>query len=161
MGSIKVKLIVYFTILVLLSSATVGFIAITKGGEVLTTEAEKSLTSLAIEGAKVTNSRVETQMKTLEMVSLRDDIQSMDWDIQQPVLEEQKGGKTNFSNIGVVRLDGNGHYSNGIRIESAAEMSHVKRALEGGELAIADLMVSPVNGRLVLTFAAPYKMMGR
>ena len=54
----------------------------------------------------------------------------MDWDIQQPVLEEQKG-KTNFSNIGVVRLDGNGHYSNGIRIESAAEMSHVKRALEG------------------------------
>lgn len=159
MGSIKVKLIVYFTILVLLSSATVGFIAITKGGEVLTTEAEKSLTSLAIEGAKVTNSRVETQMKTLEMVSLRDDIQSMDWDIQQPVLEEQKG-KTNFSNIGVVRLDGNGHYSNGIRIESAAEMSHVKRALEG-ELAIADLMVSPVNGRLVLTFAAPIKNDGK
>ena len=112
MKSIKIKLIVYFTILVLLSSATVGIIAITKGGEMLTGEAEKSLTALAIEAAKVTESRVETQMKTLELISLREDIQSMDWEVQRPILQEQVE-KTGFLDIGVVRLDGMVYYSDG------------------------------------------------
>lgn len=160
MRSIKAKIIVYFTILVLVSSVSVGFMVMTKGGEVLTSEAEKSLTSLAIEGAKVTESRVETQMKILELISLREDIQSMDWEVQQPILEEQKR-KTNFNNIGVIRLDGNGQYTSGIRIESVGEMSHIKRALEG-ELAMADLRVSPINNdMLILTFAAPINNDGK
>ena len=125
MRSIKVKLVVYFSVLILLSSATIGFIAISKGGEILTDEVERSLASLAAEGAKVTDSRIETQMKTLEMISLREDIQSMDWEVQQPVLEEQKQ-KTNFGNIGVVDSDGNVHYSNGVVLK-LEEADYIKK----------------------------------
>ena len=156
--SIKGKLVVYFSILVLLSSATVGFIAITKGSEILTKEAEKSLISLTTEATKLTESRVETQMKTLELISLRDDVQSMDWEIQQPILEEQKQ-KTNFSNIGVITLDGTVHYSSGI-IFDLEELDYIKKAWDG-KSTISDLLISQINGRLILTFATPIKSEGK
>ena len=159
MKSIKAKLIIYFTILVLFSSIGISYISMKKGSDTLIREAEKSLSSLAVEGAKVTNSRVETQMKTLEMISLREDIQSMDWEVQQPILEDQKG-KTDFSNIGVVQLNGDVQYSNGISMKVGTNEPHIKKALEG-QFAIADLMVSPINGRLVMPFAAPIKSDGK
>ncbi len=154
MRSIKVKLVVYFSVLILLSSATIGFIAISKGGEILTDEVERSLASLAAEGAKVTDSRIETQMKTLEMISLREDIQSMDWEVQQPVLEEQKQ-KTNFGNIGVVDSDGNVHYSNGVVLK-LEEADYIKKAWDG-QFAISDILLSEMSRKLILTYAAPIK----
>lgn len=152
MRSIKVKLIVYFTILVLLSTASVGFIAITKGGEVLTTEAEKSLTSLVAESVKVTESRVETQMKTLELISLREDIQSMDWEVQRPILQEQVE-KTGFLDIGVVRLDGMVYYSDGT-VNDLGDREYVKKAL-AGKTVVSDLLISRITNKVVLMYATP------
>ena len=95
MKSINSKLVIYFSILILLSTVTLGLISIQRASASLTHEAEKTLSSLTFDASRLTGSRIEIQKKTLEMIALREDIQSMDWEIQQPILQTQLK-KTNF-----------------------------------------------------------------
>ena len=112
MNSIKTKLILYFSILILVSTAVIGFIALERASESLSEESEEALASLVHEGARVTESRIETQMRTLEMIALREDIQSMDWELQRPALENQIK-QTNFFDSGVLQLNGSIFFRNG------------------------------------------------
>lgn len=158
MKSIKTKLVIYFSILILLSSITLGIVFLGAAGSTLTKEAEKSLTSLAVEGARVTESRIETQKRTLEMIALRADIQDMDWKIQQPILQRQ-AERTNFLDLAVVHLDGSAYYSNGA-IAQLGDRDYIKKALNG-ETNVSDLLVSRVNGSIVLMYATPIEKDGK
>lgn len=158
MKSIKTKLVVYFSILILLSSITLGFISIQRASNSLTKEAEKSLGSLAFEAARLTKSRIETQKMSLEMLALREDIQSMDWQIQQPVLQGQLK-KTNYLAIAVVHPDGTANYSDGTT-NQLGDREYVKKALNG-EANVSDLIVSRVTNGVVLMYAAPIEKDGK
>jgi methyl-accepting chemotaxis protein len=158
MKSIKTKLVVYFSILILVSSITLGAISIQRSGAALTSTAEEALSSIAIDAAKLTKSRVETQKKALEMISLGEGIQSMDLAIQLPILQEQIKS-TNFLVIGVVQPDGTTNYSDGTTSQ-LGDRAYVKKAL-GGEINVSDLLVSKVTNTVVLMFAAPIKKDGK
>lgn len=127
--SIRTRLILYFTALMLLASVIIGVFSITSSGFFITREAEKALVSLASQGADLTMSRVKTQLETLKMISLREDIASMNWEIQQPILQRQLD-KTGFLDIGVVDRNGTAHYSTGEIIE-LGDRDYVKKALDG------------------------------
>jgi len=66
--SIKTKLVIYFSVLILLSSISLEMISTQNINIALTKEAEKSLVSLAAEGARVTESRSETQEQCLKTI---------------------------------------------------------------------------------------------
>lgn len=155
---IKTKLVLYFSILILLSSITLGYISIQRASDYITKEAEKSLALLAIEAAKITESRVETQKQTLETLALLDEIKSMDWSKQQPVIQRQVEG-TKFLDIAIVGLDGTAHYSNG-DTSQLGDREYIKKALNG-ETNISDLIVSRVTNNIVLMYAAPIKRDGK
>lgn len=156
--SIKIKMIIYFSILILFSSISLGVISIIRASNSLTTEAEKSLLSLSKEGAKVIQSRIEVQKKALEMISLRSDIQGMDWKVQQPILKRQVQ-RANFLDIAVVELDGTAHYSNGAT-SKLGDRDYVKKALNG-QVNVSDLLVSRVTNEIVLMYAAPIERDGK
>lgn len=158
MKSIKTKLITYFSILILLSSFSVGIVSVYRSGQSLTKEAEKSLESLSFEAARLTNSRIETQKKTLEMISLRADIQSMDWEIQKPILQRQVES-TDFLDLAIVQLDGTAYYSGG-NISQLGDREYVQKALKG-ETNISDLLISKVTNDIVLMYATPIKRDGK
>ncbi|MBE6069396.1 MAG: methyl-accepting chemotaxis protein [Clostridium lundense] len=158
MKSIKTRLIVYFSILILLSSTALSIISLQKASNSLRKEAEKSLSSLAIQGSKVIASRIETQKLTLEMIALEADIQGMDWKIQKPVLQRQIK-RTNFIDIAVVHLDGTAYYSDGT-ISKLGDRDYIKKALSG-ETNISDLLVSGVTNEPVLMYATPIKNGGK
>lgn len=158
MKSIKSKLIVYFSVLMILSSMVLGFLSIKKANESLTVEAEKALMSLALEAARLTESRIETQKKTLEMIAMIEEIKSMNWEIQQPILRELLG-KTNFLDIGVVQPDGTAYYTDG-SVTNLADREHVVKALNG-ESNVSDLLISRVTNEIVFTYAVPIERDGR
>lgn len=155
---IKTKLILYFTILILASSITLGFISIQKSSAIITQQSETSLELLAHDASKLTESRVETQQKTLDMIALREDIQSMDWAIQQPVLKKQVE-KTNFMDIAIVSPNGEAHYSDGT-VSQLGDREYVKKALSG-EANVSDLILSKVTNEVVLMYAAPIEKGGK
>ncbi len=95
MKSIKTKLILYFGILILLISSSLGFLALQRASGSITKEAEKGLQSTVSQAKRLTESRVETQKKVLDMIAGMADVQSMNWKLQQPVSQKQLEN-TNF-----------------------------------------------------------------
>jgi methyl-accepting chemotaxis protein len=158
MKSIKTKLVIYFSILILLSSITLGIVSLQMSSNSLTNESEKALSLLAFDATKLTESRVATQQKALEMIALGKDIQGMDWTLQLPILQEQIKS-TNFLVLGVVQPDGTTNYSDG-STSQLGDREYVKKALSG-EINVSDLLVSKVTNSVVLMYAAPIKKDGK
>jgi methyl-accepting chemotaxis protein len=158
MKSIRTKLVIYFSMLILLSSITLGAVSLQRASETATNEAEHSLALLAVDAAKLTQSRLETQKKALEMIAGRADIQGMDWEQQQPILQRQLK-KTSFLDIAVVQLDGTAQYSDG-STSQLGDREYVKKAFNG-EINVSDLLVSKVTNSVVLMYAAPIEKDGK
>ncbi|MDF2531207.1 MAG: chemotaxis protein [Clostridia bacterium] len=158
MKSIRTKLVIYFSMLILLSSITLGAVSLQRASETATNEAEHSLALLAVDAAKLTQSRLETQKKALEMIAGRADIQGMDWEQQQSILQRQLK-KTSFLDIAVVQLDGTAQYSDG-STSQLGDREYVKKAFNG-EINVSDLLVSKVTNSVVLMYAAPIEKDGK
>ncbi|NYB72872.1 methyl-accepting chemotaxis protein [Sedimentibacter hydroxybenzoicus DSM 7310] len=156
--SIKFKLIIYFTVLILISTIILGMITLNRAAATITREAENSLVLLAKDASKLTESRIETQQKTLDMIAMSQDIQTMDWAIQRPMLQNQVQ-RTNFLDIGVVDLNGNAKYSDGSTAQ-LGDREHVKKAL-AGEANVSNLIVSRITDEIVLTYATPIERDGK
>jgi methyl-accepting chemotaxis protein len=158
MKSIKSALIVYFSIIILVSSLALGYISLTNSRKSLTKVSEQSLLSLAGESAKLTASRLETQIRTLQMLAIDEEIQSMNWTIQQDILKERVK-ETDFMDIAVVDLNGNASYSDGTTSE-LADREYVQKAL-AGDANISDVLISKVTGEPVIMIAAPINKDGK
>jgi methyl-accepting chemotaxis protein len=158
MKSIRTKLVIYFSMLILLSSITLSAVSLQRASETATSEAEHSLALLAVDAAKLTQSRLETQKKALEMLAGRADIQGMDWEQQQPILQRQLK-KTSFLDIAVVQLDGTAKYSDG-STSQLGDREYIKKAFNG-EINVSDLLVSKVTNSVVLMYAAPIEKDGK
>lgn len=158
MRSIRTKMITYFAVIILLSSIALGTMCIRMAGQSLTQEAEETLVLLAADAVKLTESRIETQIRTLEMIAMHGDIQSMDWELQRPILAGVLPN-TNFLDIGVVQPDGTTFYTNGT-VAQLGDREHVRKAFNG-EANVSDLIVSRIDNELVLVYACPIKKEGR
>lgn len=158
MKSIKKKLVIYFSILIIVSSSVLGFLAIQKASEAITKEAEQALSSHALDAAKLTQSRIETQKMSLEMIAHNEDIQSMDWGIQQHILQRQLP-ETNFLDLAIVQPDGTAYYSKGTTSQ-LGDRDYIKKAFKG-EGNVSDLIMSRVTNEIVLMFAVPIEREGK
>lgn len=158
MKSLKTRLIFYFTIMILLSSLAVGLISIYYSSTSLTKEAEKSLFVMAKEGAALAESRIETEFKVLETIAGLEDVKSMDWLVQNDVLNNLID-ETNFLALGVVGPDGLARYTDGI-VENLADRDHIKIAFNGVE-SISDIIPDFVNGGTLMRYAVPIDMDGK
>lgn len=152
MKSIKTKLILYFSILILLSSVALGLISILRANEAITEQSEKMLVQLALEGSKLTESRIETQKRTLTMISRTPDMESMDWDLQQSILRRNKE-RTNFLDLAVVHPDGTAYYPDG-PTNQLGDRNYVKKAFEG-VTTVSDMIVSRVTNQMVIMYSTP------
>jgi methyl-accepting chemotaxis protein len=155
---IKSKLVLYFSTLILVSSIVLGYTSVQKSSDVVASEAEESLSSLTSEAIKLTQSRVELKISTLEMISFMQDMNSMDWNKQQPILIEQLKN-TSFMDIAIVQPDGNAFYSDGT-ISQLGDRGYVTKALNG-EKNVSDVIISRVTNSAVLMYAVPIKRDGK
>lgn len=154
MKSIKTRLITSFLILVILSSVVLGLLSIRTGTDVITAQLESSLVEKAKEASELTYSRIESQMKILETIALREDIQSMDWELQQPILQKIKIN-ANLLEIGVLQEDGKVHYSSGM-FDDILDDIFIQNTLEG-KSSISDVYVSKVSNSIALMVGVPIK----
>ena len=152
MKSIKTKLIISFSILIILSSIILGIVSLTSFNSALIKEAEKSLSSLVVEDSKLTSSRLETEKRTLEMLALNEAIYSMDWNRQQQVLQTQLN-KTDFIVMAIVQMDGTAKYPDGTTSQ-LGDRDYIQKALNG-KTAISDVLISKLTNEPVIMIATP------
>ena len=152
MKSIKTKLIIYFSILILLVSGVITFVALTTAANSLTEEAEGSLSLLAEEGAKLVESRIEARLGMLQILAGSSELEGMDFEVQRPFLERQLD-RTGFLALGVVYPNGTTYYNDGTTAE-LGDRAYVRRAFNG-EANVSDIIISRVTNSAVLIYAAP------
>lgn len=158
MKSIKTRLIIYFTILILTSSLALGAVSLFRATSSLTGEAEEAISLVAREAAKFAQARVQLQQDVLIAISSQTGIQSMDWAIQQPILAHQLE-HTGFLALAVVQPDGTANYSDGTTSQ-LGDRDYVKKAL-AGEPNVSDILISKVTNSAVLMYAVPISREGK
>ncbi|RBP66020.1 methyl-accepting chemotaxis sensory transducer with Cache sensor [Alkalibaculum bacchi] len=158
MRSIKMKLVVYFSALILFSSVALGIISINSASKIVTVEAEKGLITSANDGAVVVQNRMEIQRRTLEVLAQLGEIQNMDLEVQVPILQKQVE-VSDFINFGIMQLDGTVTYTDGRTIQ-LPETDPVWKALKGDKNAL-NFGISPATGEVVLIYATPIERDGK
>lgn len=154
MKSIKAKLITSFSVLILLSSALIGFATIKTASTTITKEAEQNLLNSSTEAAKLVASEIQAEQLVLKAIAGRTEIQSMDLDLQIPVLKRQVGD-TDFLDLGIVYPDGKVYFSDG-NTGNVGDEDYIRKALNGEDV-LSDLIVNVEDSTSNLLFLTPIK----
>jgi len=152
MKSIKTKLIVSFSILILSVTLIIGCISIAIGYQSLKEEAEYSLKLLASEGARLTESRMQSLISTLNMIAKKTEITNMGWEVDVTELKEELV-KTDFIDIGLVLPNGYTYYTDGT-VRLMSDRIYVIEALEG-KAEISDVIISRITRKPEIEVAVP------
>ncbi|MBH1940591.1 methyl-accepting chemotaxis protein [Mobilitalea sibirica] len=152
MKSIKTKLILSFSILIVSITLLIGLISLGIGYSSIKGEAKKSLELLAGEGAKLTESRMTTLITTLNMIAMKKEIKEMGWEVNINVLREELE-KTEFLDIGYVLPNGYTHYTDET-VRLLSDRSYVQNALNG-HANLSDVVISRVTRKPEIMVAVP------
>lgn len=156
--SIKTRLILSFSALVLLSSIVLSIISLQVANYIITQEAKNSLTTMSYDAARLEESRLETQRRSLKTIVELQDIRSMDWEKQQPVLRSMLAN-TDFIEMGVIQPDGTVNYSKGNSIQLGEADPSMKAIKEEKEIIL--FLADPGTGELSLLQVIPVKNGGK
>ena len=152
MKSIRTKLIIYFALLIVVSSTALGTLSVVNARKSLVGEAEGALRSMVEGGVKTTQGRMETQTKILEVMASTSDIIGMSWNVQKRFLEIQLAD-SGFMDLAVVDKNGQASYTDGSTAD-LSDRAYIKSAL-AGEANISDVLISSVTGEPVMMVAVP------
>ncbi|NMA69284.1 MAG: methyl-accepting chemotaxis protein [Desulfitobacterium sp.] len=158
MKSIKTKLILAFSALILISTLILGFSSIQRSSGVLVGYAEKTLLLLSQETANYMESEINTRRQVLETLGNLDTIQDMDWSIQQPILRDILES-SDFRTLGVITQDGT-MYSTSGAVTKLDPSDPAMTALQGDKNS-HNFGVSPANQEVVLMLASPIEKDGQ
>lgn len=153
MKSIGNKLMIYFTIIIIIVAAAVSFTAYRNTTTALEMNTGDTFVELADQAAKTVALSNHAHISVIEAIANRPDIRTMDWDIQLPaMLEEIERNK--YIDIGIGTPDGILHRSGGITID-ISQRPYFTLPMQGKSI-ISDPIVSQ-DGSLILVTGAPIK----
>ena len=152
MKSIKTKLIVSCSLLVLSVAIIIGCVSIGIGYQSIKEESEHSLELLSFESAKLVESRMDAVIATLSMVSMKKEITEMGWEVNVDILKEELN-KTDFLDIGYVLPNGYTYYTDGT-VRLMSDRAYVEAALKGTS-EISDVILSRVTRKPEIEVAVP------
>lgn len=161
-NSIGIKVIFQITILVVVISCTLGVISYYSASKALKNSISTTLLNRAEDGAKLITSMVDQDVKALSVLATRPDIQSMNFEMQKPVLITE-AERMEYLKLRILDKDGVIHATNGsiykpnMAIESN-ETIYLKNALVG-KASISNPFQTE-DGEKILSIAAPIKNNG-
>ena len=152
MKSIKTKLVLFSTILVLSVTLLIGIIAISIGSNALQKEAKYSLLLLAEESAKLTESRMDAMVSILTMISKKSELADMGWEVDLKLLSGELE-KTDFIDLGYILPNGYTHYTDGT-VRLMSDRAYIKDAL-AGNARVSDVIISRVTRKPEIEAVVP------
>ncbi len=155
--SIKTKLILNYTILIIVSCTTLGFMAVNVAKSLIIKEAEKSLEALAVEGAKVESGRFENLTTSLQAMSRVPAINGNSTEQQEYLKEEQE--KSDYIRLGIIGPEGVLTYEDGTVVNLEPDSSF-RKAITAGEPEI-DFKEDSVTGEQLLYVMVPIIKAGK
>ncbi len=158
MKSIKNRLITLFGSMFLIGFLVFGFIAVYIAGNALEEEATDALTLITEEASEVVEARVETQIRTLEMIAGRRGIQGMRFFEQRGILNNELEN-TAFLDLGVADLEGNLDLVSGRSVNISGE-DYFQLALDSNHSQVSDVYLNDSTSNPELAYIVPIERNG-
>ncbi|MCC5910389.1 MAG: methyl-accepting chemotaxis protein [Clostridiaceae bacterium] len=163
MKSIKTKLVVYFSVLVLLISVVFGFVSLRTTERAVIKEVEQGLGLLAEEGSRLISTRLEVDYVHLEGIAARERISDPEipLEIKMSILQDEVKKSGDYLRIGVSDMQGNLYLSDsyGDRGEivdiTQREYFHASLAGNRGLLPPAISVNADDQGSLIIVYSVP------
>lgn len=143
-------------VLILVICLGLGFLAYLRGSSAVIKQVEQTLLMQAEESAHYVESRITIHLSTLEAIAARPEIQSMDWTLQQPVLQSELERLGIYEALSVVYPNGDAMHEDGT-VGNEGDRDYVQRAFSG-TATVSDLIVNRATGTVVFGIAAPIKV---
>ncbi|NLU47776.1 MAG: hypothetical protein GXX02_07420, partial [Syntrophomonadaceae bacterium] len=153
MKSIGSRLMLYFSVTILIIGVGLGIIAYNEACDALRNNARSSLEELAAKAATIVIRDCDNDIILMDMIANRNEIKSMDWETQLPVLQEETA-RHGFLTMGIVNPDGNARYIDQEEQTFLGDRDYVVKAFSG-EVNISDVIISRVTNSAVIMLAAP------
>ncbi|QXM07187.1 methyl-accepting chemotaxis protein [Crassaminicella indica] len=160
MKSIQTKIIVFFSIVLLLVCGILGTISYVKASGTLTNSVERNLERIAKEASKVIKARVDIQLEKLEVIASKTSIANPNAPLEdklKALREEVK--RSGYLMMEIVDPSGKAVDTNG-KVYDLSDQEYFKNALKG-ETLMSDLIVRKADGALILAVATPIKHDGK
>lgn len=143
-------------VLILVICLGLGFLAYLRGSSAVIKQVEQALLMQAEESAHYVESRITIHLSTLEAIAARPEIQSMDWTLQQPVLQSELERLGIYEALSVVYPNGDAMHEDGT-VVNVGDRDYVQRAFSG-TATVSDLIVNRATGTVVFGIVAPIKV---
>lgn len=153
MKSIGSRLMLYFSVTILIIGVGLGIIAYNEACDALRNNARSSLEELAAKATTIVIRDCDNDIILMDMIANRNEIKSMDWETQLPVLQEETA-RHGFLTMGIVNPDGNARYIDQEEQTFLGDRDYVVKAFNG-EVNISDVIISRVTNSAVIMLAAP------
>lgn len=159
MRSFKTKIILFFSIILLIVCGVLGSISYIKSSESIMNNVRSNLETIAKQSSKVIQARIDVQLEKLEVVATKTRISDPNNTIEDK-LNVLKGEveRSGYLRIHLVDIYGHTICTNGKNYD-LHDREYFKRALNG-ETVISDLIVSKVEDAIILAIATPIKHNG-
>lgn len=161
MKSIKIRLIIIFTLILFISSSVLGVLSIVNSSKALLAQNEESLLNTVVEASKYVEARINTQKLYIETIAQNPIIMDSDisWEEKVGFLQEE-AERTGY--IGFALADTKGQaimFDSNQTIINISDRQYYQDALSG-KTSFSDIVISKLNEGAVMIFATPIKKEG-
>lgn len=153
--SVKAKLMLQILILLIVCCVILTSTACLSSSNAINSICKTQLTERADDASRLLSNYFKDRSIMVENVSTLNEIKSMNWTIQKPVLVDQCK-KIGFEKMGVVGMDGIAHTTLSDSTVNVGSVDYVRAALKGEE-GFSNPTVSKVNGSLIMDVYCPIK----
>lgn len=159
MNSIKMRIVINVTALLLVVCVGLGVISYITAVKAITAQVEQTLPQLADQGAKVVTERMNALLGTLETVANRDRIKDTNntWEDKNKILQDETLRSGHISML-IAQLDGSCKLTTGKEV-NIKDRDYFQKAITG-KRAISEPLISRDDGSIVIVYAVPIKKDG-
>lgn len=160
MKSIKSKLLLLTTTLVVFIILGISILAVIQSQKALENSANTMLTALVKQSSKLVESKVDEQLSIIEMLATRSELTDPDLTTEQKLANLTAVIKKNdYLKMGIADLNGKIIFSNNTNTDIASR-DYFKKALSG-ETNASDPLMSQTDSKIVVVYATPIIQNGK
>ncbi len=152
------RIAIFVGSLVIIISMVLGVTAMTFSSSIVIETAEESMLEYSTEVAEHISSLIDTRLAILNELSLKENINSMEWEIQKASLINDIE-RLGYQDMGVVLTDGTARFVLSGETVQLDDREYVRKALKG-EANVSDVVISKITGEPIFIDAVPIRADG-
>lgn len=150
--NLGLKLMLGFACMLVVVAGGIGFLSVDRSGQALRAQINSSLPHMALEGAKLVRSRIDTQLRAIEELSMRPEFDGNIGYVQLDFLA-QSSQRLGYLGMGIVDKNGIAHYADAPSADLASR-DYIQKAFQG-QTNMSEVIISRVVNKPVIMLAAP------